>query len=54
MKKCNKCKVEKPLNEFYIDRINTDGRNGICAKCEKEKDRIRREEKKYFKQFNIV
>lgn len=54
MKKCNKCKVEKPLKEFYIDRVNTDGRNGICAKCEREKELKRREEKKFLRQFNII
>lgn len=54
MKKCNKCKVEKEMKAFARCRENLNGRSGICRQCEAEKDKIRREEKKYFRQFNII
>lgn len=35
MKKCNKCSIGKPLNEFGLDKRNKDGRQGICEECRK-------------------
>ena len=36
MKKCNKCKVEKPLTEFYKDKSRKDGLNTPCKSCIKK------------------
>lgn len=33
MKRCSKCKVEKPFEEFYRDKNKKDGRNGQCKSC---------------------
>lgn len=35
-KKCQRCGVEKRLNEFYENSTKSDHRNGICKKCQKE------------------
>lgn len=32
-KKCSKCKVEKPLGEFYKNRASKDGCRADCKKC---------------------
>lgn len=36
MKKCSKCKVEKPIEEFGIDKHRKDRRNPWCRKCVNE------------------
>ena len=36
MKKCSKCKIEKPLYEFHIDKTKKDGRKTICKNCRKK------------------
>jgi len=36
MKKCNKCKIEKPLDEFNSDASKTDGKHGNCKECKKK------------------
>ncbi|MBW1931454.1 MAG: hypothetical protein JRI56_00205 [Deltaproteobacteria bacterium] len=36
MKRCNKCKTEKPLEDFYKDRSSKDGHQGMCKVCKKE------------------
>ena len=33
MKACTKCKTEKPLDEFYVDRRRKDGRQPWCKAC---------------------
>lgn len=33
MKVCYRCKVEKDLSEFHIDRKNKDGRRSYCKPC---------------------
>lgn len=35
MKKCWKCKSEKPLTEFYKNRTQPDGYSGLCKPCKK-------------------
>lgn len=35
MKKCSKCKVEKPLNEFYKNKWRKDGLTSYCKPCNK-------------------
>ena len=37
LKKCTKCKKEKDLSEFYIDRTTKDGYYPSCKKCKYEK-----------------
>ena len=46
MKKCNTCKVEKPLTEFRIRLKNKDNRKGWCANCESEYQRKKHLERK--------
>ena len=33
MKKCNKCTILKPLNEFYKDNMLRGNRKGYCISC---------------------
>lgn len=36
-KKCNKCLIEKPLDNFFKDKNNkTDGHYSLCKSCKKE------------------
>lgn len=34
-KQCTKCKVNKPLNEFYKNKANNDGLSYLCKECKK-------------------
>jgi hypothetical protein len=34
---CNKCKVAKPIDEFYENRHSLDGLQSICISCSKSK-----------------
>lgn len=36
-KTCNKCGIDKPLEDFPKDKRNRDGRNGQCNRCRNEK-----------------
>lgn len=36
-KPCNKCKINKPLEEFYIHKRGKYGRKGLCAVCERKR-----------------
>ncbi len=36
MKKCTKCKIEKPLTEFYKDKNSKDGYGFYCKSCKNE------------------
>lgn len=56
MKECTKCNIEKPLSEFYKDKIYKDGLQYKCKKCckqqnkkyrQKNKDKIREYSKNY-------
>jgi hypothetical protein len=33
MKKCSKCGINKPLNEFYKTKVTLDGRQSSCKEC---------------------
>lgn len=33
MKVCRKCKEEKPLTEFYANRLSSDGKQSYCKAC---------------------
>jgi hypothetical protein len=35
MKKCNACGKQKPLSEFYKNKITKDGHHGECKPCNK-------------------
>jgi hypothetical protein len=37
MRKCIKCKLESPVEEFYADKHTNDGISRICISCAKEK-----------------
>ena len=39
MKKCGKCKVVKPVDEFYRDKSRKDGHKHNCIPCLKETNR---------------
>ena len=40
MKTCTKCKIEKPFEEFYKNKISPDGHKSSCKEC----DKIRQQE----------
>jgi hypothetical protein len=39
MKICSRCKIEKPLDEFYFRFDSKDKRTPRCKKCEMEKQK---------------
>lgn len=43
VKRCSKCSTVKPLDEFYRDRTQADGRCGRCKSCEREHWHARRQ-----------
>jgi hypothetical protein len=43
MKKCKKCGIEKPLEEFGKRKLNYDGLNGQCRVCESEYGKMYRQ-----------
>jgi hypothetical protein len=54
IKKCTKCLIEKPINNFYKSKNYKDGYISNCAQCIKEykelnKDKIKEQVKKYNK-----
>lgn len=49
MKKCIKCKQEKPKTEFYTN--NADGLKTICKTCY---NRINNEKRKAKKEFDLI
>lgn len=60
-KKCNDCKKEREINDFWNNKHNSDGKDGICKFCRKErsnrynernKDRIRQWGRDYRKKRN--
>jgi hypothetical protein len=46
MKVCNKCKVEKPYNEFSKDSTRKDGKQLHCKECRAEAHKVYRKSKK--------
>lgn len=56
MKKCNKCKEEKELTEYYKREQSKDGLRGSCKDCFKEYNKKYRENniennKEYYKEY---
>ena len=56
MKKCSKCEIEKPFNEFYKDPKVKNGLRSSCKSCHKQyleanKERIYERKKEYNKQY---
>lgn len=47
-KRCYRCKQEKPLSEFGVDRRSRDGLNGCCKACKKL---YNAEQKEYLKEY---
>ena len=44
MKDCNRCKIVKPLSEFYTHRLAKDGHDPRCKACKVEVARLQRRE----------
>jgi len=44
-KTCNKCGIEKQLDEFHLKKCNKDGYSCVCKICIQKQDRIRGKEK---------
>jgi len=42
LKECSKCKIKKPLDDFYRRKSSKDGRQSVCKECTK----LYRKEKK--------
>ena len=52
MKKCNKCKEEKPLSEFNKNKSRKDGLSYKCKGCDREQSKTHRQNNKdYFKEY---
>lgn len=47
-KACRACKVEKPLDEFYLNAESNDGRTNKCISCLIKADQKRKEERKEY------
>lgn len=41
LKRCTKCKVEKPLSEFHSSKTNSDGFSYFCKVCKRKQERQR-------------
>lgn len=57
MKKCFKCKCEKPLVEFCADNRKPDGRGYECLVCKRERSKKYRQEgrdKEYWKRSDVL
>lgn len=61
-KKCSKCEIEKPLSDFYKNKVSKDGYRADCKKCmnivrdawaDKNKDRLQELSKNYRKREDI-
>jgi len=52
MKRCYKCKTEKPLNGFCKNKKNKDGLNEICKDCKKEYNLKNSEKNKEYYKLN--
>ena len=48
MKKCYKCKIEKPFNKFCKNKKHKDGLNEICKDCKKEYNSCNSEKNKEY------
>ena len=52
LKRCTKCKVEKPFDEFYKDKKAKDGLCCGCKSCQKEYNKSNKERRKeYAKEY---
>jgi len=48
MKRCSKCKIFKPLDEFYNRKASKDGKAYWCKKCEKQYNEENKERAKQY------
>jgi hypothetical protein len=54
MKKCPRCKAEKPIDEFPVDKTTRDGRFTYCRSCAKEyRDNYRKLHPEKFKRSQV-
>jgi len=44
-KECTRCIVEKPLEEFYVNRYSSTGRTAMCKACESAEVQAKAREK---------
>ncbi len=51
MKKCPRCLKTKPLQEFPIDRVTTDGRGYNCKECKRKQSKELSDEKRREKEL---
>ena len=52
MKKCPKCKEEKPLSLFYKNKSRKDGLSRVCKKCKSEHEqKLLKEAKKWYNEW---
>jgi len=52
-KACSRCKVVKPVNEFYKRKDSKDGRRNDCKECKDEYNKEYREDnKEHYKQYD--
>ena len=47
LKKCSKCKEDKPLDDFGLDKKNIDGRRNPCKQCRQDERQIPEYKKKH-------
>jgi hypothetical protein len=50
-KTCIKCEISKPLEDFHKHGGHTDGREGMCKECRKERDKVKSERKSRLRNF---
>ena len=51
MKKCNKCKIDKLLTNFYANKRMKDGYNSFCIECHKKDNQSRKKLKRQDPEF---
>lgn len=54
VKKCAKCKIEKPFTEFNSDKTNKDGLESRCRRCKSEDNKKRLQKKKQTIEYAFV
>lgn len=40
---CTKCKIDKPLDQYYVHKETKDGRRGSCKKCSSDEYQLWRQ-----------
>lgn len=53
LKRCSKCRIEKPTSSFHKSKSRKDGFNPWCKECKKKRQKERREEEGPSPRHNI-